>query len=145
MDELETKLRGAVEPLLESGENLVGVCVASQVGLFKGRMVALATTDRRLVVQGLSRKFERDGEPVSITPERLADASAEGAGGGWAEIGAAVMDRAAVTLKLRTTDGEKLKLMLMRGTGPLGKLGGGGPQRQGVEALSAWFAAREGS
>ena len=80
MDELETKLRGAVEPLLEPGENLLGVCVASQVSLFKGRQVALATTELRIVVQGLTRKFERDGEPVSITPDRLADASAEGAG-----------------------------------------------------------------
>ena len=143
MDDLETKLRGVVEPLLEQGESLLGACVATQVGLFKGRMVALATTDRRLVVQGLTRKFERDGEPITITPELLADASAEGAGGGWAEIGAAIMDKAAVTLKLRTMDGERLKLMLMRGTGPLGKLGGGETQRQGLEALSAWFAARE--
>jgi hypothetical protein len=140
VDELEAKLRGAVEPLLEPGEQLRGACVASQVGLFKGRMVALATTDRRLIVQGLTRKFERDGEAVSIPPERLVDASAEGAGGGWPEIGAAIMDRAAVALKLRTTDGEKLKLTLMRGTGPLGKLGGGEYQRQGVEALGEWFA-----
>ncbi len=56
------------------------------------------------------------------------------------EVGAAVMDGVAVTLKLRTSDGEKLKLMLMRGTGPLGSLGGGETQRQGLEALSAWFA-----
>jgi hypothetical protein len=46
VDELESKLRGAVEPLLEPGEELRGVCVATRVGLFKGRMVALATTDR---------------------------------------------------------------------------------------------------
>ena len=52
------------------------------------------------------------------------------------------MDGVAVTLKLRTTDGEKLKLMLMRGTGPLGGLGGGETQRQGVEALGTWFAER---
>ena len=67
--DLEAKLRPAIEPLLEPGEELHGVCVASQTGLFKGRMVALATTDRRLLVQGLNRKFERDGEPVSIPPE----------------------------------------------------------------------------
>lgn len=35
---------------------------------------------------------------------------------------------------------EKLKLMLMRGTGPLGGLGGGETQREGVEALAGWFA-----
>ncbi len=143
MDELETKLRAAVEPQLEAGEVLRGVCVGSQVGLFRGRMVALAATDRRLLIQGLTRKFEQDGALVSIPPDRLADAKAEGAGGGWPELGAAVMDKAAVTLKLRTTDGQRLKLMLMRGTGPLGGLGGGDVQRQGVEAVARFFAEAE--
>jgi hypothetical protein len=31
--------------------------------------------------------------------------------------------------------------MLMRGTGPLGGLGGGEAQAQGLDALGAWFAA----
>ena len=51
------------------------------------------------------------------------------------------MDKVAVQLDLRTTSGQKLKLMLMSGTGPLGGLGGGETQRQGVEALSAFFAS----
>jgi hypothetical protein len=144
VDELVAKLRGAVEPVLEPGEELEGVCVASQVRLFKGRAVALAATPRRLLVQGLTRKLERDGDAISIPPERLASASAEGAGGGWPELGAALMDRAAVTLRLRTTDGEKLKLTLMRGSGPLGKLGGGETQRQGVEAVARFFESAEG-
>jgi hypothetical protein len=50
------------------------------------------------------------------------------------------MDKASVALKLRTTDGQKLKLMMMRGDGPLGGLGGGETQRQGVQALGEWFA-----
>lgn len=131
-----------IEALLEPGEELRGICVASQVGLFRGRQVALGVTDRRLLVQGMTRKFEPDGEATSLPGERIAKASAEGAGGGWMNVGAAVMDGAAVTLKLRTTDGEKLKLMLMRGSGLLGGLGGGETQRQGIEALGAWFANR---
>lgn len=87
----------------------------------------------------MTRKLERDAEPTSLPPERIASADTEGAGGGWAEIGAAIMDEAAVTLRLRTTDGERLKLTMMRGTGPLGGLGGGEDQRSGIEALSAWF------
>jgi hypothetical protein len=142
MGELGDKLHGAVEPALDAGEQLRGVCVATQQSLFKGRQVAIATTDRRLLIQPMTRKFAPDGDPISIPPERLADASAEGAGGGWPEIGAALMDKAAVTLKLKTTDGEKLKLMLMRGTGPLGGLGGGEDQRSGVDAMAAWFAER---
>ena len=144
MDELEAKLRGAVEQLLADGERLEGVCVATQVGLFKGRMVVLAATDRRLLVQGMTRRVKPDGAPVSIVPDQLASASAEGAGGGWADLGAAVMDRNAVTLKLRTAAGEKLKLMLMRGTGPLGRLGGGETQRNGVEAVGRFFERAAG-
>jgi hypothetical protein len=139
--DLSESLRAAVEPSLEAGEELVGVCVATQQSTFKGRAVALATTDRRIIVQGLNRKFAPDGQPLSITPETLAGASADGAGGGWINVGAAIMDGTAVTLKLRTTDGEKLKLMMMRGgAGLLGGLGGGEGQQQGVQAVAEWFS-----
>jgi hypothetical protein len=139
MGELRDKLRTAIEPTLQPGEELRGVSVATQSSMFKGRVVAIAVTDHRLILQGVDRKFQPNCEPISLPPERIAEAKAEGAGGGWPEIGAAVMDKAAVTLKLRTTDGEKFKLTMMRGTGPLGGLGGGDDQRQGVEALGAWF------
>jgi hypothetical protein len=142
LTDLGTKLSSVLEPLLEPGEELRGACVASQVGIFRGRQVAIGVTDRRLIVQGMNRKFEPDGEPVSLPPERLASAKADGAGGGWPTISAAIMDGVAVTLKLRTSDGEKLKLMLMRATGPFESLGGGEAQRQGFEALGEWFAAR---
>ncbi|MDX6588317.1 MAG: hypothetical protein QOI31_2790 [Solirubrobacterales bacterium] len=141
MDELATKLRAAVEPLLSEGEEIRGVCMASQVGMVKGRAVALATTSERLIVQGLDRKLVAKDEPILLTHADIERASADGAGGGWAELTAAVMDSVAVKLDLRTTSGEKLKLMLMSGTGPLGGLGGGETQRQGVEALSAFFAS----
>jgi hypothetical protein len=130
--------------VLEDGEALRGTCVGSQVGIFKGRQVVIAVTDRRLIVQGMNRRFEPDGTPISLPPERIASADADGAGGGWVNLGAAIMDGAAVTLKLRTTDGEKLKLSMMRGTGPLGGLGGGEDQRAGVEALGAWFGEHAG-
>lgn len=106
--------------------------------------MAIGVTDRRLVVQGMNRRFEPDGEPISLPPERIASAAADGAGGGWVNLEASIMDGAAVTLKLRTTDGEKLKLTMMRGTGPLGGLGGGEDQRAGIEALAAWFSERAG-
>jgi hypothetical protein len=108
--------------------------------MFKGRQVLLGVTDRRLLVQGMNRKFEPVGDAISMPPERIADASAEGAGGGWISVGLAIMDGAAVTLKVRTTDGDKLKLTMMRGTGLFGNVGGGETQRQGVEAVAAWFA-----
>jgi len=51
MADLDSKLRAAVEPLLEPGEPLRGVCVATQRSMFKGRQVALGVSDRRLLVQ----------------------------------------------------------------------------------------------
>lgn len=102
-------------------------------------MVVIVVTDDRLIVQGMTRKFGLDGEPISLPPERIADARAEGGGGGWPEIGAAIMDKASVALELRTRDGEKLKLLMMQAEGPLGRLGGGETQRQGVQALGDWF------
>jgi hypothetical protein len=141
--DLDSKLRAVVEPLLEPGEELRGVCVATQASMFKGRQVAIGVSDRRLIVQGMNRKFEPDDAAIPLPPERIADVSVDGAGGGWLEVGAAILDQVAVTLKLRTSDGEKLKLTMIRGTGPLGGLGGGETQRQGVEALGAWFAAAD--
>src|SRR6476469_24738 len=140
MADLGSKLRPVIERLLEPGEEIRGVCVATHASMFKGRRVALGVTDRRWIGQGMNRKFESHGEAISLPPERIASVAADGAGGGWMTVSAAVMDGAAVTLKLRTTDGEKLKLMLMHGSGPLGGLGGGESQREGVEALAAWLS-----
>jgi hypothetical protein len=50
------------------------MCVATQASLFKGRIVVIGTTDRRLLIQPLSRRFEPTDPVVSVPPERLADA-----------------------------------------------------------------------
>jgi hypothetical protein len=127
--------------LLEPGEELTGVCAASeQQGMFKGRGVLLAVTDSRLLIVGLDRRGRPEGDPVAVAPGDVKEAEADGAGGGWAELTAAVMDKAAVRVKLKLRDGGKHKFMLMRGTGPLGGLGGGEDQRNGLEALAAFFA-----
>ncbi len=140
MADVGEKLEPVARGLLEPGEELRGACVATQQSAFRGRMVALVVTDRRLVVQGLSRRFEPDGEPLSLPPERIADARADGGGGGWINLEAAVMDEVSVLLRIRTAGGEKLKLRMMRAEGPLTGLGGGETQRLGIQALGAWFA-----
>lgn len=144
MGKLGDALQEAVRPSLDAGEELRGVCVATQQSMFKGRSVALAATDRRLLVQCLDRRFNPDGPPLSLTRETLAGASADGAGGGWLSVGAAIMDGAAITLKLKTVDGQSLKLNMMSGSGVFGKLGGGEDQRAGVDAVAAWFAENAG-
>jgi hypothetical protein len=141
MADLDSKYRPHFTSQLESGEELRGICVASQQkGLFKGGAVALGVTDRRLLVQPLSRRGDPDGEALAIRPEEVASAKAGPAGGEWFNVYAGIMDHAAVRLEIRTTGGEKLKLMLMRGErAVLGKLGGGEPQRLGLETLAEWF------
>jgi hypothetical protein len=146
--DFDAKLRPHLEGLLGPGETLEGVCAASQQkGLFSGGSVALGVTAGRLLVQPLDRRGAPDGEALALTPQDIAEAKAEGAGGGWADIGSALMDEHAVKLELRTTAGEKLKLMFMRaeGGGLMAALGGGEGQRAGVEALAAWFARAEGT
>jgi hypothetical protein len=140
--DFDAKLRPHLEGLLAEGEELEGICACSQQkGLFSGGAVALGVTPERLIVQPLNRRGDPDGDAQSLRPEEIADAKAEGAGGGWPEIGAAIMDHHAVKLTLKTTAGEKLRLMMMRaeGSGPMAKLGGGEGQRIGVEALGRWF------
>ena len=126
---------------MESGEELRGICAASQQrGMFKGGVVAIGVSDRRLLIQPLSRRGEPDGEVRSVRPDEVASARAGGAGGGWYTATAGILDEAAAKLEIRTTDGEKLKLMMMMGEGALlGKLGGGGSQQRGMEALAEWF------
>jgi hypothetical protein len=143
--DLDSKYRPVLEGALEGGEELRGLCVASQQkGMFKGGAAVIGTTDRRLLVQDLDRRGEPDGPPRSIAPEQIASAKAGPAGGGWINVDTAILDHAAVRLQIKTTDGEKLKLMLMRGEGKLlGGLGGGEPQRRGLEALAEWFRTAE--
>lgn len=143
MADLDTKYRPILEEELESGEELRGLCVASQQkSMFKGGAVAIGVTDRRLLVQPLNRRGDPDGAPDSIAPEQVASAKAGGAGGGWWSVTTGILDHAAIRLEIKKADGENLKVMLMRGEGKLlGGLGGGDAQRQGLEALAGWFQA----
>lgn len=106
----------------------------------------VAITDQRLVLQAVDRKFLPKDEPLSIRPSELKAAKAGGAGSDWWTATAAIMDSAALAVRVETTSGEKRKLTMMRGTGPFGKAGGGKAgggeaQQQGIEALADWRRA----
>ncbi len=109
---------------------------------FSGGLFALGVTDRRLLLMPLGRKLEPKGETRSITSADLVSADLDGAGGGWWTAPAAILSAAASGLTLRTADGAKTRLMMMKGTGLLGGLGGGEAQREGVEALAGWMGRR---
>jgi hypothetical protein len=128
--------------MTDPGEELLGICVASQrKGLFQGGSVAIGVTGQRLLIQPLDRRGNPDGVPLTIEPTQVVSARARPAGGEWFNVYAGIMDHAAVELRIKTTNGDDLKLMMMRGEGSLlGKLGGGELQRRGVEALAEWFS-----
>jgi hypothetical protein len=137
-DSLETPLRDALQPALVGGEELLGVCAATQQKLFSGWMVAIGTTDRGLVLQRLDRKLRADGPPIRIAREDVVEFDAEGTTG--AEFLSALLGPASITLRIRTRDGQKHKLMMMPGgDGLMGRFGGGEAQRTGVEALGRWL------
>lgn len=140
MTDLAGSLAVIARTVLEPGEALEGTCVATRQGLLSGTAVAVVVTDRRLVIQPVDRRFQPKGDPLSLPPERIATAQAGSGVESWLTAPAAIVDWAAVSLKLRTTDGERMKLMMMRGDGPLGRLGGGEAQREGAIALFSWLS-----
>ncbi len=116
--DLASELRPFAAALL-GDEELLGACVASEQKRLKGWMVTIAVGRERIVIQRMKRgrEFVADGEPLSLRPEDIAGARAGGLGTWGASPTAEIMERAAIELKLRMTDGEKRKLMLMRGEG----------------------------
>jgi hypothetical protein len=127
--------------MLAPGEGLRGILFATRQKTFSGGAVVIGVTDRRLLIQPLDMRGRPKGDALAVTADDIASASAEGAGESMLNVYETFMSEAAVTLKLRTTGGEKLKLMLMRGgSGVLGRLGGGEDQEAGVKALGEWFA-----
>jgi hypothetical protein len=133
--------RPQLQPLLEPGERIEGILAATVQRTFSGGFYALAVTDRRLILQPM-RGRRAKGDAVSIRPDELVDADLDGAGGGWWTAPAAILDATAVQLTLRTADGERRRLKMMRGEGALGGLGGGEAQRTGLLALAEWMRRR---
>lgn len=137
-------VRPHLDALLESGETLLGVVAATVQRTFSGQLLAVGVTDRRLLVQPVDRRLQPKGEARTIAPGDLVSADLAGAGGGWWTAPAAILSASASALTLHTADGEKTKLLMMKGTGLLGGLGGGDTQRDGVMALGDWMRRRFG-
>ena len=116
-----------------------------QKGLLRQTVCAVGVTGDRLIIQPLNRKGQLGGAaPVFIRREEIAKASYGGGGGMGSSPTSVIMDASSIEVKLKTTDGEKYKLMLMSGEGILGSLGGGPSQRNGAEALVAFLDAGTG-
>jgi hypothetical protein len=140
MADIGEKIGPVIEAVIEPGETLEGMCVGSQAGLISGKFVVIAVTDKRLIVQETSRKQEPKGDPVSIPAADVARSSVGGAGGWGGDLQSSIMNKTSLTIKVKTASGQKLKLMVARGGGPLGGLMGGPTQENGVRAVSDWLA-----
>jgi hypothetical protein len=139
MPDFDELARPHVEALLEPGEALLGVLAANQQSTFSGKLVAIGVTDRRLLVQALDRHLQPRGESRSITHADIASVDSRVAGSEWWNTELPVTN-AALTMRLRTTSGDKLTLHMMRGgDGLLGRLGGGETQERGIQALAEWM------
>ncbi len=133
--------RPAVTASLQPGETLLGIVAATHQKTFSGELFAVGVTESRLLLQPVDRRMQAKGPARVVTKETLAGADVDGAGGGWWTAPAIVLDAAAVALTLRLTDGDKLKLRMMRGGGALG---GGPEQTQGMQALVEWMQGNLG-
>ena len=131
--------------LLESGEGLRGICVGSwQKNYFSTKVVAIGVTERRVIVQLLDRRGNfRDEAPVSVYAEDLTKRKV-GAGAGFSDAGAGLLNASTMTVKLATRSGEKLKLQLTNGEGILGAFSGPS-QKSGAEALVEFVEGRSAS
>jgi hypothetical protein len=142
MSDFEAMLRPFAESVVGPDEQVLGTCIASQQTTFRGWMVAIVVTDRHLILQRLkkSKELEADGDPLRLAAADIASAKTGATGDEFANPSIVVVDALSINLRLRTTDGQKLKLMIMRGgEGAIARMGGGQTQSEGVEALGNWF------
>lgn len=135
---------GLVRPIIETrlapGEPLKGIAAAVQQKLFSGQMIAIGVTDLRLVIQAVDRHTKAKGEPLILTHKTLDSVELVGAADGWWTAPMALLNANALTLKLRMRDGQKMKLMLMKGgAGLMGSMSGGTSQEHGVLAIAEWI------
>ena len=139
--DFESLARPSLAHLLLPGEELRAVTAAVHQKTFSGQQYAIGVTDQRLLLQPVDRHIEAKGDPILVTPESIDSVKLDGAGDGWWTAPLAVLDASAVTLDLRLRDGNKLKLMMMRGgSGIMGSLSGGQGQSAGVVALAEWLS-----
>jgi hypothetical protein len=135
--DIKEKLWPALSPLLEEGEELEGMVVGSRSGFMSSKFVVVGVTANRLIIQETDRKQNPKGEPTIVGTSELAGSKKGGFGMG--DVSDSIMNATSIKLTVKTASGEKIKLMMAKGGGPLGKLMGGETQAEGVKALQAWL------
>lgn len=139
-DRLAEVLQPIGEEVLEPGEELRGVCAATEVKIFSGNVRAVVVTDRRIALQPVDRRWFAKGEARSLAPHDVAEVKVSGLADDWYNSAISLANDKGFTIRIRTNDGDKIKLMTMAAAGKLlGPLSGGEYQREGAEALLLWL------
>jgi hypothetical protein len=137
--------RPTIESRLVPGEALKGVAAAVHQKTFSGQLYAIGVTDQRLILQPVGRHGEAKGEPVLLSHGTADSVELDGAANDWWTAPMAVLNATTLTLKVKTADGQKLKLMMMKGGSRLmGSMSGGKSQEEGVLAIAEWIRAAQG-
>ncbi len=88
--------------LLAPGEVLHGVIIANQQKTFSATIYLVGTTDRRIIMQSVDRKWQPTGPPLSFGSTDITETSVWG----WAHDAASRGDKVKTFL---TTSGDRIK------------------------------------
>jgi len=133
-EETDRRLRAAVGPELQPGEEIVGVVHANQAKTFSAELFAVAVTPDRLVIVPLDRKMGTAGEAESITRADVRSSSVWGWGGSVKDF---LAGSSGNEIRIETPR-RSYKLMVLGGTAFENALAGDG-QLDGLEAFIAFL------
>jgi hypothetical protein len=124
----DEKLHEVLDPLLVSGETMLGRLLATHSKAFSGIVYAIGVTAQRLILQPVGRTFEAKGEAITIVPTDIRKSSVDGMGGGLSEF----LKADPGDIRIETAD-HKFKLAALGGG--MDQLLTGDAQRDGKQAL----------
>jgi hypothetical protein len=100
--EVYAQMAGQMRSLLVPGEVMYGIIVANQQKTFSATLYLVATTDRRIMMQPVDRKWQPNGQLLSFGPNDISNTSVWG----WAHDAASKGEKIATFL---TTSGDRIK------------------------------------
>jgi hypothetical protein len=100
--EVYAQMGAYMQQLLVPGEVMHGLIVANQQKTFSASLYLVATTDRRIIMQPVDRKWQATGAPLSFGMNDITNTSVWG----WAHDAASRTEKVATFL---TTSGDRIK------------------------------------
>ncbi len=140
-DKLHEKILPVGESTLHRGEKLLGVVAATSAKLYGGKTYVIVVTDKRLVFQPTGAGWEPMGRAIPLHPDEIEEYEMRGMAPRALRGPLKGFSKGGFRVDIKTTDDRPFQLMGWTGEGPLGRMGGGKAQSEGVAALSDWLDA----